>query len=131
VVQLKILSGKMAGTESVARHFPFRIGRAASADLRLEDAGVWDEHLALWMGAELSVEAVVQPGALAGINGQNVRRAPLRNGDLIEMGAVQLRFTLTPTRQKPLWLFEAAVWIGLVCVCLAQLGLIYWLLSGV
>ena len=47
MVQFKIVSGKMAGTEQVARRFPFRIGRSAEADLRLEDDGVWDDHLEL------------------------------------------------------------------------------------
>ena len=45
MVQLNILSGKKAGTRTVARHFPFRIGRAAGNELQLEDDGVWDQHL--------------------------------------------------------------------------------------
>ena len=47
MVQLKILSGKKAGTAWVARRFPVRIGRSAGADLQLEESGVWDEHLQL------------------------------------------------------------------------------------
>ena len=47
MLQLKILSGKTAGTEWVARRFPVRIGRASNSDLRLEDDGVWEEHLYL------------------------------------------------------------------------------------
>jgi hypothetical protein len=129
VVQLKILSGKMAGTEMVARHFPFRVGRVPTAHLRIEDAGVWDEHITITAGANTGMELLVQPGALASINGENVRQATLRNGDIIEMGCVQLRFGLTPTRQKGLWAREAMVWLGLGCVCAMQIALIYWLLS--
>ena len=45
MIQLKILTGKMAGTEGLARHFPLRIGRAASSGFRVDDDGVWDSHL--------------------------------------------------------------------------------------
>ena len=47
MVQFDILSGKKAGTRAVARHFPFRIGRAPGNELQLEDDGVWDQHLAI------------------------------------------------------------------------------------
>ncbi len=35
MIQLSILSGKKAGTQTVARRFPFRIGRAAENELQL------------------------------------------------------------------------------------------------
>jgi len=38
---LRILSGKMADDIQVVRHFPFRIGRSAENNLRLDEAGVW------------------------------------------------------------------------------------------
>ena len=47
MVQLRILSGKMAGVDITARHFPFRIGRSAAAELQLQEDGVWERHLEL------------------------------------------------------------------------------------
>ena len=47
MVQLNILSGKAAGSQPVVRRFPFRIGRAPENELKLDDDGVWDQHLAL------------------------------------------------------------------------------------
>jgi Inner membrane component of T3SS, cytoplasmic domain len=130
VVQLRIVSGKSAGSERVARHFPFRIGRAANADLRLEDSGVWDEHLILSLTSDSKIELTIQLGAVASLNGESVNRAPLRNGDVIQIGAVELQFGLSPTRQKGLRGREALVWSGLVILCLFQVAVIYWLLSG-
>jgi pSer/pThr/pTyr-binding forkhead associated (FHA) protein len=130
VVQLKILSGKMAGSELVARHFPFRIGRSATANLRVEDPGMWDEHLVLSLTSDSKIELTAQPGALASLNGETITHAALRNGDLIQIGAVQLQFGLSPTRQKGLQGRETLVWSGLALLCLFQVAVIYWLLSG-
>ena len=47
MIRLRVLSGGLAGDETEARHFPFRVGRAPGADLRLEDPGVWEAHLEL------------------------------------------------------------------------------------
>ena len=47
MIQLRVLSGKMAGETIFVRRFPFRIGRAPHNELRLDDDGVWDEHLNL------------------------------------------------------------------------------------
>ena len=128
MIQLKILSGKMAGTEVVARRFPFRIGRSAATDLHIEDTGIWDEHL-IFSLSDGRIEASVQPGALATLNGENLTQTPLRNGDIIQIGATQMALGLTPTRQRSFRGREALVWIGLALLCLAQVGLIYWLLN--
>ena len=129
MIQLKILSGKMAGTEAVARHFPFRVGRSAAANLCIEDTGIWDGHLTFSLNPAGRVEATVQSGALATVNGEPLAEGPLRNGDIIQIGAVQLAFGLSPTRQRSFRGREALVWTGLVLLCLAQVGLIYWLLN--
>ena len=120
----------MAGVEWVARRFPFRVGRSASADLRIEEGGVWDDHLTFSLGDDQVVELTVQPGALASVNGESVSSTPLRNGDVIAVGAVNLRFALSPTRQKGLRVRESLVWICLALLALAEIGLIYWLLEA-
>jgi len=128
MVQLKILSGKKAGTAWVARRFPVRIGRSASADLRLEEDGVWDEHLQLDLDAAQGFVLNACPPALTAVNGQPVQRTLLRNGDAIDLGSLKLQFWLCETRQSGLRFRERLVWGGIAAVCLAQLGLIYWLL---
>ncbi|HYV31170.1 MAG TPA: hypothetical protein VEO53_08720, partial [Candidatus Binatia bacterium] len=45
MVQLDVLTGKKAGTRTIARRFPFPVGRSSQAALVLTDDGVWDRHL--------------------------------------------------------------------------------------
>ena len=127
MVQFKIVSGKMAGTERVARHFPFRIGRSAAADLQLEEDGIWDQHLELVFDPTLGFVLTAQPNAIAAINGQPFREVVLRNGDAIEIGALKIRFWLGPTRQASLRVREWLTWGACALIFAAQLGLIYWL----
>jgi pSer/pThr/pTyr-binding forkhead associated (FHA) protein len=129
MVQFAILSGKKAGTESVARRFPFQVGRSAQNGLVLDDAGVWDRHFKIDLqsadGAVLSTAA----DALTTVNGERVDQSVLRNGDVIEAGSVKLRFGLAPTQQGSLRLRETLTWIALAGLCLGQVALIYWLIS--
>ena len=127
MVQFKIVSGKMAGTEWVARHFPFRIGRAGTADLRLEDDGVWDQHLELAFDAVAGFVLRTCPNAIASINGHPFSEAVLRNGDAIEIGALKIRFWLGETRQVGLGLREGLTWAAFVVILIFQLALIYWM----
>ena len=129
MLQLAILSGKMAGAQAVARHFPFRIGRAPAADLRLEEDGIWEQHLEINLNPAEGFLLTVQPNALAAINGQRVEQALLRNGDVIELGAVRLHFGLSGTRQRGLRVRELLTWIALGALCLSQVFLIYKLLE--
>ena len=128
MVQLRLLSGRQAGTVWTARRFPVRIGRAQNADLRLEDDGVWDRHLMLQFRRADGFVLSTQPGALAAVNGEPVHEAVLRNGDTIDVGALKLQFWLSETRQFGLGLRETLAWLGILLVCLGQVGLLYWLL---
>ncbi len=127
MVQLKILSGKKAGASYAARRFPVRIGRAKSADLRLEDDGVWDQHLVLAFDPAAGVVMSTQTDALARLQGEPVQQAVLRNGDTIQLGSVQVRFWLSETRQGGLRWREALTWMGIAVVVLVQIGLLYGL----
>jgi pSer/pThr/pTyr-binding forkhead associated (FHA) protein len=129
MVQFKVLSGKMAGSEMVARHFPFRIGRSASADLQVEEDGVWDQHLELGFEPSTGFTLVAKPNALAAVNGQPFDRILLRNGDLIEIGALKIRFWLSDTKQKSLSWREWATWAGIVFITGLQVVLIYLLMT--
>src|SRR5437868_1757380 len=98
MVRLCVLSGKTAGTTCVARRFPVRIGRSPAANLKLEEDGIWDEHLELALSPGEGFVVQTAPNALAAINGHPVQRAVLRNGDIIEIGCVQLQFLLSEAR---------------------------------
>ena len=128
MIQLKILSGRMAGTSFVTRHFPVRVGRAAGNDLQLEEPGVWDEHFQINLAGKAGFTFEPQPDTLTTINGQPAQPAPLRNGDLIEIGALKIQFWLTEAPQKALKIREAFVWGMITAVTLLQLALIYWLI---
>jgi pSer/pThr/pTyr-binding forkhead associated (FHA) protein len=127
VFQLSILSGDQAGTTQVAGRLPFWIGRSEQDDLRLVDPGVWERHarLELLDGARAGLSANGE--ALVLVNGQPVRQTPLRNGDVIELGAARLEFGLSPARHRSLRLREFIIWAGLALLCLGQVALIYWL----
>lgn len=129
MVQFHILSGKKAGTEWMARRFPFGVGRSSPAELILDDNGVWDRHLQVDLRRDEGVVLEGAPEALVSINGNRVANAVLRNGDIIELGSVKLRFSLSPTRQRSLRIREVLTWIALGLLCVAQVTLIYWLIS--
>lgn len=129
MVELHILAGKMAGTQSVVRRFPFRIGRAAGNDLQLTDTGAWDQHLTLEFHCREGFRLVTAPNALVMVNNQPVEMALLRNGDLITIGSVKLQFWLAAARQHGLRSREAFFWALLVAVLFSQFVLIYWLLK--
>jgi pSer/pThr/pTyr-binding forkhead associated (FHA) protein len=128
MVQLKIFSGKTAGDTKVVRHFPFHIGRAAAADLRLEEPGVFDQHLELDFDPAQGFILHTHANALATVNGWPVQNAILRNGDTIEIGALKIRFWLGETRQSRLRLPEALVWLAIAAVTAAQIFLLLWLM---
>ena len=128
MIQLNILSGKKAGTQTVARHFPFRIGRAAANDLQLDDDGVWDQHLNLEFQKEEGFKLETSPNALTTVNNEPVQNKILRNGDTIAIGSAKIQFWLATARQRGLRLREGFVWALLIFVTLGQFALLYWLI---
>ena len=129
MVQLTILNGKKAGTEWSARRFPVRIGRSSACDLCLEEDGIWDQHLDLSLDPAQGVILSVRPDAFAMVNSRAIQQTALRNGDLIGIGALQMRFALSPTRHRGLRIREALTWVALGVLCLGQVALIYWLVQ--
>lgn len=129
MVQLNILSGKKAGAIFVARRFPVRIGRAATAELQLEGEGVWERHLELRFVSGRGLVLQTQGEALAAVNGQPVQETLLHSGDIIDVGSAKLQFWMAETRQRALALREAMAWILIGSVLLSQIALLYWLLN--
>jgi len=125
MVRLKVLSGSREGAVFDSAAFPVIIGRNPDANLRLEDAGVWDRHLEIALRKPDGFILTVNPAALATVNDQPARQQLLRNGDLINIGSSRIQFWLGGTRQIDLRLREFLTWFGLALLCVAQLGLIY------
>ena len=128
MVQLKVLSGQKAGKVLQAAAFPVRIGRASTADLQLEEPGVWDQHLELEFQPAQGFLLARKGEALATINGEAFDRRALRNGDLIEIGALKLRFWLAETKQKGLRWREGLVWGMMILFSLLEIAVIHALL---
>jgi pSer/pThr/pTyr-binding forkhead associated (FHA) protein len=114
----------------VARHFPVRVGRIVESSLCLDEPGVWDRHFELALEFPGGVRLKSNSEAITWVNGERVGDALLRAGDLIEIGSVQMRFWLSPTRQRSLRVRETATWLMFGLLSLGQIGLIYWLLLG-
>jgi pSer/pThr/pTyr-binding forkhead associated (FHA) protein len=129
MIQLNILSGKQAGARSVARYFPFRIGRAAGNELQLEDDGVWDEHLTLEFQKQEGFQLMASANTLATVNGELVQNTILRNGDIITAGSVKIQFWLAAARQGNLIAREFFVWALIAAVTVFELALVYWQVS--
>lgn len=128
MIQLQILSGKQAGHSIVVRRFPFLLGRESGAGLLLDEAGVWERHLEITFQRSEGFLFTSRREALAIINGEQVEQGVLRNGDLIELGSVQIRFWLARSGQKTMRVREALTWSALFLLFAAQITLIYWLL---
>jgi pSer/pThr/pTyr-binding forkhead associated (FHA) protein len=127
MVQLRILSGKMAGDLQVIRRFPFFIGRSVENNLCLDEPGIWDKHLTLEFQKKEGFTLETAPDALATVNGQPQKSARLRNGDIISFGSAKIQFWLAPAPLRGLRLREMIVWALLAAVTTAQIILIYWL----
>ena len=124
MIELHILAGKKAGSQSVVRRFPFCIGRASGNDLQLNDDGTWDQHLTLEFHRREGFRLTSTPNALVMINSKPVQTALLRNGDVITLGSAKLQFWLAAARQRGLRLREQFVWALLLAVVLCQFVLI-------
>src|SRR4051794_33217515 len=129
MIQLHILSGKKAGATFSASKLPFQVGRAASSALALDDAGVWDQHFTISWPTTESLVLTANPKTTTIVNGAKVSEAVLREGDLIEAGAVKMRFGFEVVKQKSLRTRELLTWIGLAALSLGQVALIYQLLK--
>jgi pSer/pThr/pTyr-binding forkhead associated (FHA) protein len=129
MIQLRILTGKMAGDIQVVRHFPFRIGRTSDNDLVLNEPGVWDHHLTLGFQKDEGFLLKADENAFAVINEEQQISARLRNGDVISFGSAKIQFWLSPPRQRGLQIRELFIWILLAAVTACQMTLISRLLK--
>lgn len=113
----------------LARRFPFHVGRDVGSDMLLEEQGVWARHLEIQLRADDRFWAVQSSEALVVVDGQKAREVELRNGALIEIGSVKLRFSLAEKPQRNQSLREDLTWVALAALVLLQIGVIYFLLG--
>jgi predicted component of type VI protein secretion system len=118
----------MAGEKIFVRHFPFNIGRAPHSDLRLEDSGVWDDHLNIKFNRKEGYILKAAPTAFCAVNDAPQNSTRLHNGDVISFGSVKLQFWLAPARLRGLKLRELFVWLLLLGVTVAQIAVVMKLL---
>ena len=130
MIQLQVLSGTLAGERREARRFPFQVGRSPQAHLCLQDDGVWDSHFLVEIDSMHGAVLRASSEAFVAINGHPAAESALRNGDVIHVGSVKMRFGLTPTTQLSLRLRETLTWMGLGALCLGQVALFYWLMAA-
>lgn len=118
----------MAGASLNARRFPVRVGRSPKADIRIEEPGVWEEHIQINNLPGKGFELVAAPAAIVSVNHLPVQRVLLKPGDNIEIGSARVQFWLSETRQKSSVFRERLTWAGIGLICLVQIALVYLLL---
>jgi pSer/pThr/pTyr-binding forkhead associated (FHA) protein len=128
MVQLCVLNGSRAGTAHTASRFPCTIGRASGDDLQLTEAGVWENHLQLNLQVPEGFRLSRLGQGRAGVNGSEFDELVLRNGDVIELGAVKVQFWLAEVRQSSNRVREVLVWLGLVALVVLEGALLAGLL---
>jgi|YNPNPStandDraft_1061719.scaffolds.fasta_scaffold03232_7 predicted component of type VI protein secretion system len=127
MVLLEVLSGPTIKKAFAASKFPFLIGRSPESDLRLEAEGVWPEHARVEFDRSEGFTVAAAPDALLIVNGTQIQRTRLRKGDVLEIGAVKLRFEFAPVSQRGLRLRELSCWLLIAVLFLAQMSVMYWL----
>jgi predicted component of type VI protein secretion system len=131
MVELRIIGGGQTGICFAATHFPCVLGRAADADIRLQDAGVWDRHCRIELDPAAGFQATAIGEAAIAVNGVASPQARhLANGDEIQLGAVRIQFALAQLHQRGLRGREVSTWIGLGLMALVQVLLIYILVAS-
>ena len=127
MLHLRVVGDSTAGTETVARHFPFRIGRSEESDLRFEQPGVWEEHAAFYL-EDGALKLAGSGQASVRLNGRLLAAAaPVRSGDLMEVGAVRIRIGLATAVQREGTITRLLLLAMIAGVSALQIGLFFWL----
>lgn len=110
MIELHGLTDPVAGRQLGVQRLPATLGRSSGCDLQVEAPGVWDQHLRFhWERSRgICVTALGRAGLL--VNDQPVSEARLRNGDVIAIGALRLRFSLSPVHPQRLWVASGLSW---------------------
>ncbi len=118
---------------SFAKHinisdFPFKIGRSKNCHHRIEAKGVWPFHIVLEQDGENGIVVKNESEGSLLINSLKISKSVrLKNGDVLQFGAVGFRFWFAPIEQSYLT-SEFNIWFGLVIIIICQVILMGCLL---
>lgn len=127
MIELEVLSGKLAGKVYLVRQFPFVIGRSQTADLSSNEEGLWQRHAEIDFVPQEGFVLSAEPRAGTIVNGQPVTRIRLRPGDTIQCGALKFRVWLSAPQQKQRLTIELSVYGLLLLIFAVQLLLMHLL----
>lgn len=123
-----VVEGSEKGKRFDIAAFPFVIGNNTNAELTLTDPGVWPDHIALELPSGNKGPQVSRLGeGTLSVNSEPTDSAPLRNGDLLSVGAALLRFGVAPPKRKSLLLHNTASWMAIATIVILELILILFL----
>ena len=121
-------------SSSFAKHinisdFPFKIGRSKNCHHRIEAKGVWPCHIVLEQDGENGIVVKNESEVSLLVNRLKTSKSVrLKNGDLLQFGAVGFRFWISPIEQMSHRTSEFNIWLGLVIIIISQVILMGWLL---
>jgi pSer/pThr/pTyr-binding forkhead associated (FHA) protein len=122
VIQLRVINRETQRLDVIARRFPFTVGRSPENNLQLELPGVQQKHFTINLNPASSFEiAANDKNYLLSINDAPVISATLKNGDLIGIGALKVRFNLSPASQSTYKIREAVFWMAFAGLFIVQL----------
>jgi len=128
LAQLQFLTGQPRRHYIWPGEFPIRLGRSSDCALRIEEEGVWDNHVEIELDNENRFHLRRISDASVMVNDEPMEdEQPLANGDVLALGSVKLQFWLGTVQQRRLSTREAAVWALLAAVTAVQVSLLLWL----
>ena len=91
---LTVLTGPASGTEHVLGGERLLVGRGPGVDIALDDDAMSRQHAVLELEADgWHVQDLASTNGIA-VNGASVGAAPLKHGDKIRMGGVELQYVV-------------------------------------
>jgi pSer/pThr/pTyr-binding forkhead associated (FHA) protein len=109
-----------SGTE-IASTFPFTIGRAPGANLRLESSGVWDNHARILLDSAKGRFSIQRCGeSIVLLNGGPAQESELTPGDRLQLGSAEILILLAPASSKPLRAREGAAWAFIALIAILE-----------
>ena len=129
LAQFHIMTGLLKGHYFSVNTLPIRIGRSASCQIKMPDPGIWEWHVEVSVNQEHRFVMRCNPETTVMVNGGPINQGfqLLRNGDQIEIGAVNLQFWLGNVRKKTHRSAEKTLWVILGILVLSEFILLLWL----
>jgi len=129
LAQFHITTGLLKGHYFSANTLPVRIGRGGGCQIKLPDPGIWEWHVEVNVNQEHRFLVRCNPETTAMVNGGPIKQEAqlLRNGDQIEIGAVNLQFWLGNVRKKNHRPAENTIWVIVGILVLSEFILLLWL----